>query len=138
MKSKRKKRRTPQLPRSPINQRATQTVPDFSGFLIIRLLPGVVSKSAESLDAVSEEFKLDRLAALLKRYNLPSRRLVTSVSVEQLLNLEDRARDSEFPPLQSLASYWRLDARELQMPLEEILAEFRVLEGEVDLAYLEQ
>lgn len=138
MKSKRKKRRTPQLPRSPINQRATQTVPDFSGFLIIRLLPGVVSKSAESLDAVSEEFKLDRLAALLKRYNLPSRRLVTSVSVEQLLNLEDRARDSEFPPLYSLASYWRLDARAVEKPLEEVLAEFLDLEGEVALAYIEQ
>jgi hypothetical protein len=52
-----KTRRTPKLPRSPANRRDTQTVPHFSGFLIIRLLPGVVSKSAESLDAVTEEFK---------------------------------------------------------------------------------
>ena len=140
MKADRKKRRTPKLPRSPANRRETKTVPDFSGFLIIRLLPGVVSKSAESLDAVAEEFKLDRLTALLKRYNLPSRRLITSISVEQLLNLEDRARDSEFTPLHSLASYWRLDARAVEKPLEEVLAEFSKLEGigEIDLAYLEQ
>jgi hypothetical protein len=85
MKAKRKKRRTTQLPRSPINRRETQTVPDFSGFLIIRLLPEVLSKRARSLNAVAREFKLDGLARLLKRYNLQSRRLVTSVSVEQLL-----------------------------------------------------
>ncbi len=125
-------------PRSPITQRDPQTVPDLSGFLIIRLLPGVVSKSAESLDAVAEEFKLNRLAALLKRYNMPSRRLITSVSVERLANLEDHARDSDFPPLHSLASYWRLDAREVQKPLEEVLAEFRKLENEIDHAYLER
>lgn len=138
MKAKSKKSRTPQLPSSAANRRDIQTIPDFSGFLIIRLLPGVVSKSAESLDAVAREFKLDRLAELLKRYNLPSRRLITSVPVERLLEFEERARHSEFAPLHSLASYWRLDARAVEEPREEVLAEFRDLEGEIDFAYLEQ
>jgi len=132
MKAEWKKRPIP-----PINLRNTKTAPDFSGFLIIRLVAGVVSNSAESLDAVAREFKLDRLATLLKRYKLPSRRLVTSVSVEQLLTFEGRARDSEFAPLYSLASYWRLDARAVRKPLEEVLAEFRDLH-QVDFAYREQ
>jgi len=137
MKAKRKKRRTPQRPRPPINLSDAQTVPDFSGFLIIRLLPEVLSKRARSLDAVAREFKLAGLATLLKRYNCPSRRLITSVSVEQLLKLEDRARDSEFAPLHSLGSYWRLDTRTVEKPLEEVLAECRDLH-EVDFAYREQ
>src|SRR6185503_16545716 len=121
----RKRRRTSKTTKSPISGHDRKTVPDFSGFLIIRLLPGVVSKSAESLDAVARDFKLDRLATLLKKYNLPSRRLITSGSVEQVLDLEGRTRDSEFPPLHSLTSYWRLDAREVEKPFEEVLAEFR-------------
>ena len=132
MKAEWKKRPIP-----PINLRNPQTAPDFSGFLIIRLVAGVVSKRGRSLDAVAQEFKLVGLATLLKRYKLPSRRLVTSVSLEQLLMFEDRARQSEFAPLHSLASYWRLDARAVRKPREEVLAEFRDLQ-EVDLAYREQ
>ena len=49
MKSKRKKHRTPQPPRSPINLSDTQTVPGFNGFLIIRLLPGLVSTGVVSV-----------------------------------------------------------------------------------------
>jgi subtilisin family serine protease len=137
MKAERKKRHTPQLPRSPINLKKPQTVPNFSGFLIIRLVPGVVSKRARRLNEVAREFKLVGLAALLKRYKLPSQRLVTSVSVDQLLKLEDRARQSEFAPVHSLTWYWRVDARAVTKPIEEVLAEFSDL-PEVDFAYREQ
>jgi serine protease len=127
----------PKRSRPPINVSDTQTAPEFSGFLIIRLLRGVVSTRASTLDALVRLFKLGGLATLLKRYNLTSRRLITSVSIEQLLRMEDRARRSEFPPLHSLASYWRLDARGLRVPLEQVLAELRELH-EVDFAYREQ
>ena len=137
MKPERKRRRAPELPRSPINRRDPQTVRDFSGFLIIRLVPKLSSIHARSLNAVAREFKLAGLTTLLKRYNCPSQRLITSVSVEQLLNLEDRVRHREFAPLHSLTWYWRLDARAVTKPLEDVMAEFRDL-PEVDFAYREQ
>jgi subtilisin family serine protease len=134
----RKKRGTSQRRRQPINLRNTQTVQDYNGFVVIRL-PEVISNRARSLDAVAREFKLDRLATLLKRYNLPSQRLITSLSVEQLLELEGRARRSGSAPLHSMTSYWRLDARKLRKPLKEVLGEFRTLpHDEVDFAYLEK
>ena len=139
MKNESKKRRTPKLPRSPINRRETQSVLDYSGFLTIRLRPGVVSNDARSLDEVAERFALREIATLLNKYNLPSQRLVTSLSVEQLLELEGRTPHSEFEPLPSMTSYWRLDARQLRKPLEEVLLEFRALpRNEVDFAYLEK
>ena len=139
MKNESKKRVTPQLPRSPINRRETQTVSDYSGFLTIRLRPGVVSNNARSLDEVAERFALREIATLLKKYNLPSQRLVTSLSVEQLLELEGRTPQSEFEPLHSMTSYWRLDARQLRKPLDEVLLEFRALHrDEVDFVYLEK
>ena len=132
----RSSRRTPEPLRSPINRRDTQPVPNFSGFLIIRLKPGVAGDDAQRLDEVAERFALRGIATLLKKYNLTSQRLIKSVSVGQLLEREARARDSKFRPRHSLTSYWRLDARE--RPLEEVLAEFRKVEGEVEIAYLEK
>jgi len=73
----------------------------------------------------------------LKRYNLPSRRLITSISVEALLKLEDSVRDSEFAPRISWASYWRLDARTVpETERQKILNQFLELQNEVDFAYL--
>jgi len=48
MEAESKKRRTPQRPRSPANLSDAQAVTDFSGFLIIRLKPGVVSTGVVS------------------------------------------------------------------------------------------
>ena len=138
MKGSQKRRSTPQHRRPSIHGH-DNLVPNFSGFLIIRLLPGVISKIAESLDAVARDFKLDRLSDLLKRYNLPSRRLITSVSVEQLLELEERAQESGFALRISLASYWRLDARTVpETERQNILNQFLELQNEVDFAYLEK
>jgi serine protease len=135
----RKKRPTPQRRRLPINLTKAKSVPDSSGFLIIQLKPGVVSKDAQSLDEVAQEFSLDGIATLLKKYKLPSRRLITSVSVEQLLELEERARKNEFAPRVSLASYWRLDARTVPEPeRQNILNQFLELQNEVDSGYLEK
>ncbi len=41
--AERNKSGTPQLAESPINLRKAESIPEFSGFLIIRLKPGVVS-----------------------------------------------------------------------------------------------
>lgn len=60
----------------PINLINAKRVLEFSGFLIFRLLPKVVSYSAHSLDEATEEFRLHRLATLLKHYDCPSQPLI--------------------------------------------------------------
>lgn len=72
----RKNGRTRRRHRPPINLVNAKRVPEFSGFLIIRLLPKVVSYGAHSLDDASEKFNLHRLATLLKRYDCPSQPLI--------------------------------------------------------------
>jgi hypothetical protein len=129
----------PQRPRPPINLGDAKRVPDSSGFLIIRLKPGVVSADARSLDQVAERFRMDRVATLLKTYKAASRPLITSVSVEQLPKFEESARHSKFAPRHSLASYWRLDCRAIpEAERLDLMKQFRELPDEVDFAYLEK
>ena len=52
--------------------------------------------------------------------------------------MEKKAAASEFPPLHTLTSYWRLDCRALEPRIiEELVKDLQQL-SEVDLAYLEQ
>ena len=132
----------------PINLINAESIPELSGFLIIRLKPGMVLADATNLGRLAEKFSLGRLAELLKEYDLSSRPLVTSVSFEQLRKLEEdareTARDKKITPLHSMTSYWRVDARKLQEKLKEeqfknLLEEFRnLLREEVELVYLEK
>jgi hypothetical protein len=134
-----KKRRTSQIPGPPVNLREIETIPEFSGFLIVRLKPEVQFGEASNLGQIAEKFSLSGLATLLKNHDLSSRPLVTSVSIDKLLESERSGRDSKFAPLHSMTSYWRVDARKLQNQLKELLEEFRnLLREEVGLVYLEK
>ena len=123
----------PQRGRPPINLRK-ERVPEFSGFLILGLKPGVVSDDARSLD----ESDRDELTELLGRYKLQSRRLITSVSVQDLRNLEERARQGGIEPRYSLALCWRVDARgRSEAEWQELRKKFMELQNEVEYADLE-
>jgi subtilisin family serine protease len=138
-KPKRKKDRTPQR-KPPINLINAESIPELSGFLIIRLKPGVVLADASNLRQLAEKFSLSGLATLLEKYDLSTTRpLVTSVSIEDLLAFEKRGQDSKLARLHSMTSYWRIDARKLQDQLKDRLEEFRnLLREEVELVYLEK
>lgn len=80
----------------------------------------------------------DTLGPLL-RYLLDNRvarteRLVTSVSVEDLLRAEEDARGSDFPPLESLAWYWRIDAAQTGKGPEQVAREILDVERDRDPA----
>jgi hypothetical protein len=140
----RKKDRTAKRREEPINLRK-ERVPEFSGFLILGLKPGVISDDARSLD----ESDRDALTELLARYNLQSQRLITSVSVQDLRNLEERARrnleerarELGIEPrysLDSLALAWRVDARgRSEVEWQELRKKFMELPNEVEYADLE-
>jgi serine protease len=153
------------------------TARDYSGFVIVRMAPGIDDKTAESLWALagSQTPELTGLQAVLQmgleaakaeqkvREVTPKPRrqpahepagvLVSRPLVElrrrecsdlsnradclaQIHALEGQAATSPFPPLHSLAAYWRLDLREHPTLVEEVVARLNRL-AEVDLAYRE-
>ena len=123
-------------PRRPVNVPPDRP-PENNGFLVVRLQPGAAGPEAGDLAAAAKKAGLRALGALLERYELRSRPLVTSIKPGELAALERAAAGTEHPPLRSLGSYWRLDARLALDRIEEILAALRRL-PEVELAYLEQ
>jgi hypothetical protein len=57
---------------------------------------------------------LEGIAAVLEKLGNPkSERLIRAVPMEKVLEMERRAAQTEFPPLNSLAQYWRIDLRHL-------------------------
>jgi hypothetical protein len=60
---------------------------------------------------------------------------VTSLPPDEILTLETRAKETKFPPLNSLTSYWRLDTRRISNKFE-LVKHLNELH-EIDLAYLE-
>lgn len=137
-KPQRKKTRTPRR-RQPINIANPENLPQFSGFMIIRLKPGMLLSNPLNLGQIAEKFSLRGVATLLKKYDLASRPLITSVSTEDLLNKEKPGQSSKIVPLHSMTSYWRIDARKLPNQLKDLLEEFRnLLSEEVEDIYLEK
>lgn len=122
---------------------------DYSGFVIVRMAPGIES-TVTSLGQLAEEHKpkLTELQAVLKLAGtLVSKPLVelygpghTPWLRDQVLKLihelEKKTASTAFPPLYSLASYWRLDLREHPGLVEEVVARLNSL-PEVGLAYRE-
>jgi hypothetical protein len=105
----------------------------LSGWVVIlfseRVPPG------ESNDLFEHVIANDDYLGPLLRYlreNSVTRgsRLVTSVSVEQLLRDEDAARDSDFPPLESLTRYWRIDTEGTGRDPEQVARELLELEND--------
>ena len=121
--------------RLPINLNPDEKIPNFSGFIIIRFSAHVFIEGDDLRDFAKES--LPYLAEILDRHpEIVTRRLIRSVEPRRLLVMEKQAAASEFPPLHSLTSYWRLDCRKVKISIDELLRELQQL-PEVDLASLE-
>ena len=110
--------------------------PKYSGFIIVRLAEGSSLEKTDNLRKVAKSI-FPGLASFLDRHKeIATRRLIRSVDPKELLEMEQKARFSEFAPLHSLTRYWRLDCRTLEYSVEETLRTLRNL-SDVDLAYAE-
>ena len=127
----------PPSKKGPVNVRPAKKRPSLSGFIIIRLPPNVIIGGGD-LRKKEGRNKLPGLASLLKQHSeVVTRPVVRNVDPYQLQALETNASLTQFPPLHSLTSYWRLDCRDLKTPIEELLKNIQGL-SEVDHAYLER
>ncbi len=111
---------------------------EHSGFVVIRLARDVIATEGDDLASIAGEYKLSGLLRILDQWEIQStRRIVRALKPEEVLRLERRAAQTDFPPLRSLTSYWRLDLRHRPGNLEEVVARLNELH-EVDLAYAER
>ncbi|MGD8560089.1 MAG: S8 family peptidase [Gammaproteobacteria bacterium] len=116
-----------------------QRPPRYSGSIIVRLSQEVkpAAKKCKTLRDLAKDQHLRGLEKILDEYDLSgSMPLVKSIDVDKILAMEKEATRSQFPPLNSLTSYWRIDAREHSDQVEEILQRLNKL-YEVDKASLE-
>src|SRR5262245_15080623 len=125
----------PAGPSRPINL-AADPPPENTGFVIVRLKSGSVTRR-DDLAAAAKEAGAHTLSAALKTFGLSGRPLITSIKPEELEQLERRAMASDAPPLHSLSTYFRLDARHAVDKVEEILAALHRV-PEIELAYREK
>ena len=112
---------------------------EHSGFIIVRLSEHVPleSEDCQTLLDVADELSLPAIDRILKEYNLDiSRRVISCVSQEMIIEMERNASRSAVAPLHSLTRYWRIDVRNSANHTEEIVKYLNALD-EVDLAYLE-
>ncbi len=109
----------------------------LSGFVIVRLPRELGQSRGRDLRGVAKQHKLDALGKALDALGgPPTRRLVTSVKPEELARMEEEVADSPFRPLNSLTSYWRLDARQLDSRPDEVAKRLTGTDG-VEFAYAE-
>ena len=121
----------------PPNARRTAGEEHYSGYVIVRLRAGLRSTSDATLFDAAKRLKLDGLAGLLQAFDLmATQRTVRSLKSEQILELERKAASTEFPPLHSLTSYWRINLRDRPEKIEEVVKRLNAL-PEVDRAYRE-
>jgi len=112
-----------------------------TGFIIVRLdqevSTSLASSEADTLSKFAKEAGLDGLTATLEEFDLvQSWPVVRSVSAKTVLELEARARQTDLPPLRSLTSYWKVDARAHGAGIEKLVAALRKTPG-VEHAYLD-
>lgn len=124
---------------TPVNLRKSSDRPIYSGFINLRLRSNLGLVETNNLAQLAEEFGLNRLARFLfQRPDIGTARLIQSISLEEVVRIESRAAEGKFPPATSLASFWRLDTRQLsddeRNDLVKRLNEFR---DEIELAYTE-
>jgi hypothetical protein len=109
----------------------------FTGFVVVRLQPALARVEASDLAAAARDREIGALGEVLAAYGVKDcRRLVTSLRLSELLALEQRATFSEFRPLRSLASYWRLDLRHAPQRMGELVMNLLGLPA-VDDAYID-
>lgn len=86
----------------------------LTGFVVVRLRAETVGASkASTLAALAKRDGMAELARVLDRLGNPkAERLIKAVPIEKVVEMERRAAQTEFPPLHSLAQYWRIDMRD--------------------------
>lgn len=135
--TKSNKRKKQASERHPINLGPGRKTHSYSGFIIVRLSAQTSLTGNDDLRKQVKD-KLPGLAAFLDQHKrIITRRLIRSVAPKRLLELERKAIASQLPPFNSLTSYWRLDCRGLETPLEELVRTLQQM-PEVELAYLEE
>ena len=104
-------------------------------------LPFIVIRLAEAAPRGNDLRRLARrsgfhgLADLLREHPaIATERVIRNVTPQKLLRLEQRARDSDYPPLSSLTSFWRLDCRRLPGEVNGLIKRLSGL-PEIGLAY---
>ena len=103
--------------------------------IVIRLVEP--APEGDDLRELAERAGYRGLAALLdERPDIDAARAIQSVSPKDLLYAEQRARDSDYPPLHSLTSFWRLDCSAIPDAVEELIEDLSKL-PEIGLAYQE-
>ncbi|MFN0088997.1 MAG: S8 family serine peptidase [Acidimicrobiales bacterium] len=128
------------IPQQPEAQRPIE--PDLrkkrTGFVVVRLGEAALTEEAdraETLEALAATVKLESLGQVLEALDVgESRRLITAVPPERLRGMEERARQSPFPPLRSLLAYWLVDMRRRPDAIDEAIDRLRATPG-VDDAY---
>lgn len=113
-----------------------------SGMVVVRLTaeasPVEHDKVADTLSIHAEMYSLKGLLRVLDSFGSPeSYRLVRSVPVEKILDMERKAAQSKFPPLHSLTQYWRLDVRGRSREETGRILEMLISLPEVDSAWEE-
>lgn len=121
----------------PMSPLPIKTKLGYSGFIILELQDNSIAPGNDDLRERARD-KLPQLANLLTdRPEVKTRRLIYNIDEDTLRRMEEEAALTEFPPLSSLTSYWRLDCRNLNSPLLKFLKELRETEG-VEHAYREK
>lgn len=114
-----------------------EKIKPYSGFIIVRLSDQFAYMEGEDIKDFAKKNKMDKISKLLEKYPPKSaRRSIKSVPVSRLKELETKAQNSDFPPLNSLSNYWRLDYRNFDGDLDELV---RVYQDafETEVAYKE-
>jgi hypothetical protein len=119
------------------NVNHAEKVKPFSGFVIVRLSDQFSYVEGDNLKEVAKKHQMDKVSGLLEKYPPKSiRRSIKSVSVAKLKELETNAQKSDFPPINSLTNYWRLDYRNYDGNLDELIRTFQE-SHEIESAYKE-
>lgn len=111
-----------------------------TGYVICRLknLPRIESLvKLKSLKSLAKEAKFDRLLKVMDEFGIDETRpLISAVSQKRLLEMEEQASRTEYTPLHSLTSYWKLNARKLENSAKGLLEALNSL-PEIDTAYMQ-
>jgi len=108
----------------------------FNGFITIRLSSKFNNLKSEDLLELAKEFKLSHLYIFLEKGDVKSSRMIRKSLLKQVAKLEENAKDSEFPPLRSLTTYWKLDFRGTDVNLKKIVKQLKDIPG-IEDAYRE-
>lgn len=102
-------------------------------YLVVQMKAGGLTGPGEDL---ADAARNGGFGDLIRKYQLGGRRLISSVPLARLAELERRELDGEAAMKPGLADYWRLDARRSPAPLSEIAAALQAVQ-EVGLVYCE-